>query len=259
MTAVLARELHGAHLQHARAAAGKLEHIVVADDVKLLCARAHARIGGVDAVHVGIYLAHIGANAPCHRHRRGVGATAPERGNIAVGVNALKTRDHGNGARIERFHDALVVHLHDLGLRVGAVGLDTGLAPREAHRLVAARLDGHGKKRHGNLLASGKQAVHFARRRILVQGGGKPHQLVGRFPHSRNHRNHLVSRLLTRNEALGHHLNALGRRHRGAAEFAYDQRHGALSCRGQTLLVFHYTKPRRRALRDAHHETAFSQ
>ena len=169
---VFARELHGAHLQHARARAGKLQHVVVADNVELLRARAHARVSRVHAVHVRIDLAHIGPEAVRHRHRRGVRPTAAERGNVAVRVDALESGHHRDHAVANRIHDALVVHLHDLGLGVRAVRFDAGLAAREAHGLVAARFDGHGQKRHGNLLSRGQQAIHLASRRIVVERGG---------------------------------------------------------------------------------------
>ena len=218
-----ARELDGAHLQHAGAGAGKLQHVLIGDLVELLGARADARIGGVDAVDVGVDLAHVGSDAPGHRDRRGVGAAAAERGDVAGGVDALEAGDHGDVAAREGVHDALVVDLHDLGLGVGAVGLDARLASGEAHRLVAARLDGHGEKRHGHLLARGQEAVHLARGRIAVERRGKADELVGGFAHGGHDGDHLVP--------LRDLLDALGRSHRRAAEFAYDQRHIVLSFR----------------------------
>ena len=150
---VLASELDGAHLQDAGAGAGKLQHVVVVDDVELLRARADARVGGVDAVHVGVDLAHVGVQAVRHGHSRGVGAAAAERGYVAIGVDALEAGDDGDGAALERIAHALAVHHDDLRLVVELVGLNASLTAGEAHGLVAARLDGHGQKRHGHLLA----------------------------------------------------------------------------------------------------------
>ena len=219
---VLARELHGAHLQHAGTGAGQLKHVVVGDDVELLGARAHARVGRVHAVHVGVDLAHVGVQAVRHRHRRGVGAAATKRGDVAVGVDALEPGHYRDNAPVQSLHDALVVHLHDLGLGVRAVRFDAGLAAREAHGLVAARFDGHGQQRHGHLLARGQQTVHLARRRVVVERGGKAHQLVGGFAHGGHDGDHLVPGLLLRNELLRDHLDALRRSDGRAPEFAYD-------------------------------------
>ena len=219
---VLARELHGAHLQHAGARAGQLQHVVVRDDVELLGARAHARVGRVHAVHIGVDLAHVGAQTVRHRHRRGVGAAAAERGDVAVGVDALEPGHHRDHALVQGFHDALVVHLHDFGLGVHAVRLDAGLTAREAHGLVAARLDGHRQQRHGHLLARGQQTVHLARRRIVVERGRKAHELVGGFAHGGHDGDHLVPGLLLRNELLRDHLDALRRSDGRAPEFCYD-------------------------------------
>jgi len=65
--AVVAGELDGAHLQDAGAARGHLEHLLVGDAVELARVRDDARVGGVDAVDVGVDLAYVGADAGRHR------------------------------------------------------------------------------------------------------------------------------------------------------------------------------------------------
>ena len=219
---VLAGELDGAHLQDAGAGAGELQHVLVVDDVELLRARADARVGGVDAVHVGVDLAHVGVQAVRHSDRRGVGAAATERGDIAVGVNALEAGNDGDGAALERIAHALAVHHDDLRLVVELVGLNASLAAGEAHGLVAACLDGHGQKRHGHLLAGGKQTVHLAQRRVIVERGGQAHQLVGGLAHGGHHGDHVMAGLLLRDQLLRNHLDALGACNGRAPEFAYD-------------------------------------
>ena len=58
-------------------------------------ARHHARVGGVDAVDVGVDVAAVGLDRGGDRHRRGVGAAAAERGDAAgVLVDALEAGDH---------------------------------------------------------------------------------------------------------------------------------------------------------------------
>ena len=246
----LAGELHRAALQHARAGAGQLQHIVVANGVQLARPRSDARVGGVDAVHVRIDLAHVGVNAPGDGHGRGIRAAAAERGDVVVGVDALESghdRDDPGGQGVQ---DALVVHLHDFRLVVGAVGLDAGLAPGEAHGLVAHVLDGHGQKRHGHLLAGGQQAVELAGRRRGSHRAGEPHQLVGGLAHGRHHRHHLVALLTHPHQPLRDVLDALRRGNGCAAELRNDQSHDALSfseCGESPFRAFridlsHYTK-----------------
>ena len=97
-----AGELHRAALQHTRAGAGELQHVVVTDGIELAGPGRDARVGGVDAVHIGVDLADVGINAPGDGHRRRVRPAATERGDVAVGVDALESGDHGNGAIVQR-------------------------------------------------------------------------------------------------------------------------------------------------------------
>ena len=43
--------------------------------------RHHARVGGVDAVHIGVDVATLGTDGGRDRNRRGVGAAAAKRGD----------------------------------------------------------------------------------------------------------------------------------------------------------------------------------
>ena len=61
-----------------------------------------------------------------------------------------------------------------------------------------------------------------ARGRIVVERGGKAHELVGGFAHGGHDGDHLVPGLLLRNELLRDHLDALRRSDGRAPEFAYD-------------------------------------
>ena len=225
----LAGELHCAALEHPGAGAGELQHVVVADGIELLGARGDARVGRVDAVHIGVDLADVGVDAPGDGHGRGVGATAAQRGDVAVGVDALEPGDHGDGAVVQRVQDALVVHLDDAGLIVGAVGLDARLAAGEADGLVAQSLDGHGQKRHGDLLAGGQQPVQLAGRGSCGHSGGEPHELVGGLAHGGHHGHHLVPALAHAHQALGDVLDALGGGNGRAPELRDDQSHCACS------------------------------
>ena len=88
-------ELDRAHLQHLGAERGELQHFLERDLVEPLRARHHARVGGVDAVDVGVDVAAVGLDRGGDRDRRGVGAAAAERGDAAgVLVHALEAGDH---------------------------------------------------------------------------------------------------------------------------------------------------------------------
>ena len=69
---VLARELDRADLQHLRAEARHLEHFLEGHRVEPTRFRHDARVGGVDAVDVGIDLALVGLERGGQRDARGV-------------------------------------------------------------------------------------------------------------------------------------------------------------------------------------------
>ena len=70
-------KFHRARLHHFRAEAGEFEHFVVGNFLELLRAGHNARVGGVNAVDVGINLAQVGferrgaARSRSDRSRRG--------------------------------------------------------------------------------------------------------------------------------------------------------------------------------------------
>ena len=100
---VAARVLDAAQHQHLGAAGRHLEHLLVADGRQLLGVRHDARIGGEDAVDVGVDLADVGVERRGQRDRRGVGAAAAERGDVfGVLADALEAGDDGDRALVER-------------------------------------------------------------------------------------------------------------------------------------------------------------
>ena len=94
--AVLHAELDRADLQHLGAERRQLEHLLVADAVDLARVADDVRIGGVDAVDVGVDLADVGLERGGDRDAGGVGAAAAERGDVAVLVDALEAGDDGD-------------------------------------------------------------------------------------------------------------------------------------------------------------------
>ena len=171
----------------------------------------------------GIDFANVGIDAPRDGNCRGVGSTATERGYVAVLIDALKACNDCNIAVFQRFENSCAIHADDLRLVMRIVGNDAGLASRERHGAVAARLYGHGQKRHGHLLTSGKQSIHLACGRIAVDSCRQAHELVGGLAHGRHNSNDLMAFLPARNKALCNIANALGRRNRRPTELANNQ------------------------------------
>ena len=100
--------------------------------------RLDARVGGVDAVDVGVDVAAIGLDRRGHRDGRGVRTAAPERGDAVVGRDALEAGEHRHLALGEAPDDLGGVDLLDAGGAMGAVGAD-----RHLPALPGARVDAH--------------------------------------------------------------------------------------------------------------------
>ena len=81
--AVVARVLDRAQLQHARARGGHLEHLLEGDRGELARVGHDARVGGEDAGHVGVDLAHLRAERRGDGDGGRVRAAAPQRGDVA--------------------------------------------------------------------------------------------------------------------------------------------------------------------------------
>jgi len=113
---VLLGEFDGARLQHAGAKAGQLQHLVVADLVDLARVLADARISRIDAVDVGVILAHVRLQHSAHGNERRIAPAAAERREIALGRDALKAGDDHDLAFIELIEDALLIDRLDAGL-----------------------------------------------------------------------------------------------------------------------------------------------
>src|SRR2546426_5297292 len=121
----------GAGLQHLRAEARHLEHLVVRDAGELL---------GVGR----------------ERHGGEVRAAATERRDLVLVGQPLEPRDDGDLARVEGLADALGADLRDPCPRVGAVGADRRLESRERTRPQPYGLQGHREEGDRDLLARGE-------------------------------------------------------------------------------------------------------
>src|SRR3546814_13864992 len=73
----LHREPDRARLEHLGADAREFEHFLIGHIAELARARDDARVGGVDAVDVGVDVAEVGLPRRRHRHGPGVRSAAP--------------------------------------------------------------------------------------------------------------------------------------------------------------------------------------
>ncbi len=89
---LLHRQLDATGLQHLGAHRGQLQHLLVGDLGQPPRLGHDARVGRVDAVHIRIDVAAIRLQRRRQRHRRGVGAAAPQRGDAMVRARAPGTR-----------------------------------------------------------------------------------------------------------------------------------------------------------------------
>ena len=208
---VAAGVLHTAEHQHLRATGGHLEHFLVADRVELLRVRHDARVGGVDAVHVGVDLAHVGLGRGRERHRGGVAAATAERGDLLrVLRDALEAGDDRDRAVGQRVLDPARCHVDDAGFAVHRCRDHAGLRPRVGPRLGTERVDRHREQRHRDPLTRGEQHVELTCRRYRGHLAGEVEQFVGRVTHGGDHDDHVVARFFGRDDSLGHAFDPLG-------------------------------------------------
>jgi hypothetical protein len=99
-----------------------------------------ARIGRVDAIDVGKYLAFVGTQCGCDRDTGRIRSAAAQRGDVAVGVDALKACDHDHAAFSKIGANVRVVDREDACFRECAVGENFYLPAGVAFRLQPKRL-----------------------------------------------------------------------------------------------------------------------
>ena len=194
-----------------RAVGGEVEHLLHGDDVELAGARQDARIGGEDAVDVGVDLADVGVERGRERDGGRVGAAAAEGGDVLRRLaDALEAGDDGDVPGVERALDAARRHVDDAGGAVGVVGDDARLAPGEGASLGPELGDGHGDEGHRDPLAGGEQHVELSRGRSGSHLLGQVEQLVRRVTHGRDDDADRVAGALGLDDAPGHALDRLG-------------------------------------------------
>ncbi len=222
---VVASVLDGAQHQHACSGGGQLEHLLVRDRVELANARDDPRVGGEDALDVGIDLAHVCVERGCERDGRGIGAAAAERRHVAVGGDALEAGDDRDLASLERLVHAAAPHLDDARLAVARIGHDARLRPGERHGVAAEVVDRHRDERDRDPLARCEQHVLFARVWIGRDLTRQVDQPVRRVAHRRNDHADLVARGCRLDNAERNAFDLVGSGDRGAAVLLHDDAH----------------------------------
>ncbi len=223
---VAAGVFHAAQHEHLGPARRHLEHLLEADGVQVPCVRHDARVGGEDAVHVGVDLAHVGVQRGGQGDGGGVRSTTTQRGDVlAVLADALEAGDQHDQTFVERVAQPAGGDVDDLGVAVRAGGDHAGLRAGEGPRLGAERVDGHGDQGVGDALARGQQHVHFARRRCRADLAGEVQQVVGGVTHRGDDHDDVVACLLGLDDALGDAADPVGVGHRRSTVLLYDERH----------------------------------
>ena len=189
--------------------------------------RDDPRVGGEDAVDVGVDLADVGLERGRERDGRGVGAAAAEGGDLlGVGRDALEAGDDDDVAVADRLGDPAGRDVDDLGLAVHRVGDHAGLRAGERAGGEAEVADRHRDERHRDALARGEQHVHLAGRRQRRDARGQVLQVVGRVAHGGHGDDDVVAGLLDLHDAPRDALDGVGVGERGAAVLLHDNAHG---------------------------------
>jgi hypothetical protein len=140
-------EFHRADLQHLGALGSQFQHVLERDLVEPARLGNHARVGGVDAIDVGVDIAAVGMNGSRNRHRRGIGAAAPERGDSpGLRIDALEAGDDGDFLAVPETVDQLsAIDFENPRRGVGVAGSNRNLPALPGARLNAHRLQ-HDRK-----------------------------------------------------------------------------------------------------------------
>ena len=222
------RELHRPRLEHLGPERGQLQHLLERDPVELARLGGDPRVGGIDPVHIRVDVAALGAKRRGERHRRGVRAAAPERGDAALGADPLKPGDHGHAHAFAEFRgDVGGGDLLDPGGGMRRIGPQRHLPALPAARGDIHFLQGQRHQPGGDGLAGADHGIVFARiveRRDLAHPAD---ELVGLARHGRDDDDHVMAARDLDADPLGRAADPVGIGDRGAAEFHHENGHGA--------------------------------
>ena len=156
------RHFDRTHLQDLGPERGHLEHFLERHLVEPPRLRHDARIGGVDAVDVGVDVAAVGVKRRGQRHRRSVRAAAAERRHaVGLGANALEAGDDCDLALGEACDDPDAVDAGDARRAVRVVGRQRDLPALPGARVEPHAFQDDGEQAGGDEFARGDDRVVF--------------------------------------------------------------------------------------------------
>ena len=94
-------------MQYACTQSRKIQHLIISYLRQLARLLYHTGIGGIYAIHIGIYLTGISLKRCSQRYCRGIGTTAAQRGIIAILVDTLETGNDNDLLLIQLMTDTL--------------------------------------------------------------------------------------------------------------------------------------------------------
>ncbi len=146
---VAACVLDTAKHQHLGSAGRHLHHFLVGNALDAAGVRHDPRVGGENAVHIGVDLAEVGLQCGCEGHSGCIRAAPTERCHVLrILADALETGDDRNRSRVQSVADAPRRDIDDAGLAVRRSRDHAGLGARERACLGAQVRDRHGQQRH---------------------------------------------------------------------------------------------------------------
>ena len=231
---------HRARLQHLGANAGQFQHLFIGHVLELAGLGHDARVGGIDAIDIGIDIATVRLEPGRHRHRAGVRATTAQRRDPAIIAHALKSGDHRDLAARHAGQHRIGINLADTRLGVRIVGVDRQLPTQPRTRLLAHRLQRQRQQTRRHLLASGHHHVILGRVIQRIGLAAEVDQTIRLASHRRDDHRHLMPCLTLARDDTGDAPDALGAGHRRAAEFHHDPGHG---CSLPPLDIKYHAKP----------------
>ncbi len=138
--AVAPREFDRAQLEHLRPQPRHLHHLVVRDAREFARARTNVGVGGEYALDVGVDFAGVRLERGRKRDRRQVRSPAPERGDVAHGIDALVAGHDRDISAAQRLGQPLGVDRTDLRVAMVGVGRELELMRQEGDGRIAERL-----------------------------------------------------------------------------------------------------------------------
>ncbi len=185
-------KLHRAGLQHVGPQAAELQHFVVADGVKLAGVGDDPRVGGENAVHVGVVLAHAGVEHRAQGDQRRVAPAPAERGGLALVVDALKTRHDDDRPVGELVQDLLLVDRLNPCLGERVVRPQVNLLAGVADSVIPQAVHRHCEEGDAHLLSAGQQLVQLPLGRVRRHLSAEVHQVIGGLAHRGDDDDHFV-------------------------------------------------------------------